>query len=78
MSLTEIEETKLNLIAWIEQLSDTSMLNILDGLKNSRTDSPRWETLSDAHKQHINEGIEDDEQGRVISSEEFWKNLKNG
>lgn len=29
-------------------------------------------------KKHINEGIEDEENGRVISSEEFWKNLKNG
>ena len=77
MSLTEIKETKSELIEWIEHLSDENMLNILNGLKNSELGSGRWEDLSDAQKRHINEGIDDEENGRVISSEEFWRNLKN-
>jgi len=78
MSTAEIEQTKSNLIAWIEQLSDSYMLTALDSLRNSTTDGDWWETLSDTEKQHINEGIADEENGRVISSAEFWQNLKNG
>jgi hypothetical protein len=78
MSVAEIEETKSNLIAWIEGLSDINMLNALDSLRNSNTNGDWWDDLTDAQKQHINEGIDDEENGRVISSAEFWKNLKNG
>jgi hypothetical protein len=78
MSATEIKETKSNLIAWIEGLSDINMLTALDSIRNSNTDRDWWDDLSDAQKQHINEGIEDEENGRVISSAEFWNNLKNG
>jgi len=78
MSAAEIEQTKSNLIAWIEQLSDSYMLAALDSLRNSTTDGDWWENLSDTEKQHINEGIADEENGRVISSAEFWQNLKNG
>jgi hypothetical protein len=78
MSVAEIEETKSNLIAWIEGLSDINMLTALDSLRNSNTNGDWWDDLSDAQKQHINEGIDDEENGRVISSAEFWKNLKNG
>ncbi|BAU53293.1 MULTISPECIES: hypothetical protein [Mucilaginibacter] len=78
MSIAEIKETKSNLIAWIEQLSDSNMLTVLDSLRNSEQDGDWWDNLPEWQKQHINEGIEDEENGRVISSEEFWKNLKNG
>jgi hypothetical protein len=78
MSATEIKETKSNLIAWIEGLSDINMLTALDSLRNSKPTGDWWDDLSEAQKQHINEGIDDEENGRVISSAEFWKNLKNG
>jgi len=78
MSITEIEEIKSNLIVWIQQLSDLNMLEVLDGLRGSKPDKDWWDDLSDMQKLHINEGIEDDEHGRVISSKKFWKNLKNG
>ncbi|WDZ99987.1 hypothetical protein [Mucilaginibacter sp. SJ] len=35
-----------------------------------------WENLSEAQKQHIDEGIADAENGRKISSKEFWDKLK--
>ena len=78
MSIAEIKETKTNLIAWIDQLSDANMLTVLDSLRTSKPDDDWWENLSDAQKQHINEGIEDEENGRLISSDEFWKRLRNG
>jgi hypothetical protein len=78
MSTAEIKKTKLNLISWIEQLSDANMLVFLDGLRNTKSDEDWWQELSVSQKQHINEGIEDIENGRVVSSAEFWNALKNG
>jgi len=78
MSVAEIQKTKSSLIAWIEQLSDTKMLSVLEGLKDTGSKNDWWSGLSDAQKQHINAGLEDAENGRLISSNEFWSKLKNG
>ncbi|TSD64159.1 hypothetical protein FFF34_016555 [Inquilinus sp. KBS0705] len=77
MSIAEIKETKGSLIAWIEQLSDTNMLSFLEGLKNSRSDKDWWDDLTDTQIENINQGLADIESGRVISSDDFWKKLKN-
>ena len=77
MSVAEIKKTKSNLIAWIEQLSDSNMLMVLDGLRNARSDKDWWSDLSESQKQHIQEGIDDAENGRVVSAAEFWNSLKN-
>ena len=78
MSVTEVKETKLNLKAWIDQLSDTNMLFLLDGLRTLNSGKFSWYDLSEYQKQHISEGLYDIENGRVMSSEEFWNQLKNG
>jgi hypothetical protein len=78
MSIAEIKQTKSNLIAWIEQLSDTNMLSFLESLKNSKSDNDWWNELSESQKNHINEGLSDDENGHTVSSSEFWNKLKNG
>ncbi|MGF7081129.1 hypothetical protein [Mucilaginibacter sp. UYCu711] len=78
MSIAEIKQTKSNLIAWIEQLSDTNMLSFLESLKDSKTSGDWWDDLSEAQRQNIDEGIKDLEEGRTISSAEFWHKLKNG
>jgi hypothetical protein len=78
MSIAEVKETKSNLKAWIDQLSDTKMLFLLDGLRTANSGSFCWDDLSELQKQHINEGLDDIENGRVLSSEEFWNQLKNG
>jgi hypothetical protein len=77
MSTAEIEKTKSNLIAWIDQLSDSKILTFLDGLRNIKSEPDWWDDLSDAQKHEINEGIADADAGRVITSEEFWRRLKN-
>jgi hypothetical protein len=47
--------------------------------KNELNADENWSILlSDDQRRHINEGIVDEENGQTISSEEFWKNLKNG
>lgn len=78
MSVAEIKRTKVDLIAWIEQLSDTNMLSVLEGLKDTKSKNDWWADLSEAQKQHINDGLEDAENGRSVSSNEFWNALKNG
>jgi hypothetical protein len=77
MSIAEIKQTKSNLIAWIEQLSDTNMLAFLESLKNSKTSGDWWDDLSEGQKAQINEGIEDTKAGRIMSSDEFWNKVKN-
>jgi len=78
MSVAEIKQTKLDLIAWIEQLSDTTTLAFLEGVKESNSSKDWWDDLSESQKENINEGIKDIEEGRTVSSAEFWKILKNG
>jgi hypothetical protein len=78
MSAAEIKETKSDLIAWIEGLSDVNLLTILNGLKDSQSEKDWWDDLSENQKRHINEGLVDVRNGRVMSSEVFWKKLKNG
>jgi hypothetical protein len=78
MSVAEIKKAKLDLIAWIEGLSDVNLLTILNGLKDSRLEKDWWDDLSENQKRHLNEGLEDAKEGRVMSSEAFWKKLKNG
>jgi predicted transcriptional regulator len=78
MLTAKVKETKSNLKAWIDQLSDTKMLFILDGLRAASSDKNSWGDLSEYQKQHINAGLDDIEHGRVMSSDEFWNQLKNG
>jgi len=78
MSVAEIKQAKLNLIAWIEQLSDTTTLAFLEGLKESKSGKDWWDDMSEAQRQNINEGLRDAQEGRTVSSVEFWKRLKNG
>jgi hypothetical protein len=77
MSAAEIKETKSNLIAWINQLSDANMLSMLDGLRTLGVDDYSWDNLTEFQKKHIAEGLDDIEHGRVISSEELWSRLKD-
>jgi hypothetical protein len=78
MSVAEIKKTKSDLIAWIEALSDVNLLTVLNGLKDSQSEKDWWDDLSENQKRRINEGLEDARNGRVMSSEIFWKKLKNG
>ncbi|MFM2155673.1 MAG: hypothetical protein RL516_422 [Bacteroidota bacterium] len=78
MSTAELNKIKLDLIAWINKLSDENMIEFLDGLKRSKSKSDWWDGLSESQKKMLEEGIDDIEKGDVISSEQFWKELRNG
>ncbi|MBK7105108.1 MAG: hypothetical protein IPH62_07480 [Ignavibacteriae bacterium] len=77
MSTTEINEIKLNLISWINQLSDTNLLTFLDGLKSSKSKGDWWDQLSENQRKIVLAGIKDADLGNTISSKLFWEKLTN-
>ena len=77
MSTAELNSIKLNLIAWISQLSDADVIGFLDGLRISRAKTDWWEELSPAQQKEILSGMKDAEEGKVMDSSKFWENLKN-
>jgi predicted transcriptional regulator len=78
MSTAELNKKKLDLIAWINGLSDEHVIEFLDGLKASETRADWWDDLSITQQQMIKSGMRDIETGNVFSSSQFWNALKNG
>jgi hypothetical protein len=77
MSTAEINGIKLDLIAWINQLSDADMISFLDSIRVSRSKKDWWKDLSAAQKKQIMAGLKDADKGKMISSKVFWNKLKN-
>jgi hypothetical protein len=75
MSAAEIKKTRTKLISWIEQLSDPNVLDFLDGIIQSNTKKDWFDELSLKQQNHLNEGLEDIKNGKVMSSDQFWNNL---
>ncbi len=78
MSTAELNKKKLDLIAWINTLSDERTIDFLDGLKSSGSNGDWWDELSISQQKSIRTGIDDIEKGHVITPSEFWNSLKNG
>ncbi len=77
MSTAELNGIKLDLIDWINKLSDADLIQFLDGLRISRAQNDWWDELSIAQKKQILAGLKDADEGRLIDSKNFWKNLNN-
>ena len=77
MSTAELNGIKLDLIDWISQLSDTDLIQFLDGLRISRAQNDWWKELSVAQKKQILAGLKDADEGKLMDSNNFWKNLNN-
>ena len=77
MSSAELNQKKLDLIAWINRLSDENIIEFLDGLKRSKSKDDWWDGLSENQQKMLQNGIDDIENGNVISSNQFWEVLKN-
>lgn len=75
MSSAELNTIKLNLISWINQLSDTDLISFLNGLRVSNAKSDWWNKLSEAQKKQVLAGLKDAENNKVMESEKFWKSL---
>jgi len=77
MSTAELNGIKLDLIDWINKLSDADLIQFLDGLRISRAQNDWWEELPLAQKKQILAGLKDADEGKLIDSKKFWKNLNN-
>ena len=77
MKAAELNQTKSKLKDWIDQLDSSEIIEFLDGLKDSSTDPKLWDSLSETKKKIIQKGLNDAKEERVVSSQKFWKELKN-
>ncbi|HEX7584359.1 MAG TPA: hypothetical protein VF373_06685 [Prolixibacteraceae bacterium] len=77
MSAAELNGIKLDLIDWINKLSDADLIQFLDGLRISRAQNDWWEELSTSQKKQILAGLKDADEGKLMDSGKFWNNLNN-
>ena len=77
MQISELNKKKLDLIDWINQLSDKNTIEFLDNLKSATSKDDWWDELSDNEQKKLQKGMDDIKNGNVISSAQFWKELKN-
>ena len=77
MQISELNKKKLDLIDWINQLSDKNTIQFLDNQKSATSKDDWWDELSDNEQKKLQNGMNDIENGHVISSTQFWKELKN-
>jgi hypothetical protein len=73
MKAIDLNSTKLELIKWISSLNDDKVLELINSFRISKTDKDWWEELSDQQKKEIEMSLKDLDEGKGISSEEFWK-----
>ena len=78
MSTAELNTIKLNLIDWINHLSDNDLIVFLDGLRISNVKTDWWDNLSASQKEEIQAGLKDAESGYVMEKKVFWEKFKNG
>ena len=77
MSTAELNRIKSGLIEWISQMSDVKLITAINKLRFSKSKEDWWDELSDVEKEIVQAGIDDADKGNLISSEEFWRQLKN-
>ena len=78
MSTMEFNLLREELAQWVSSLDDSSLLNLLNSIKLSRskTDIDWWDELTEDQKKNIQLGLKDLEEGRIMSSQAFWKRLR--
>ena len=62
----DIQNTKIELIQWLTTLDDKSLIQKILDLRTNQT-KDWWNTVSEAEKESIEQGIIDADNGRVIS-----------
>lgn len=80
MSTTEFNLMREELARWVGSLNDSNLLNLLNSIKLSRSAAKGdwWQDLTEQGRENIQFGLKDIEEGNIISSEEFWKELNSG
>ncbi|MBZ0243726.1 MAG: hypothetical protein K8F24_10960 [Bacteroidales bacterium] len=68
------ETIKLELIEWLAKLNDIDILNYLKVVKDSRADNKDWwNDLTEQQKLGIQKGLQDIDEGRVVSHNDVKK-----
>ena len=62
----DIQAEKLNLITWLTQLNDSSVISEIKALKKE-SEHDWWDTLSKQQQQDIDEGLKDLKDGKKKS-----------
>lgn len=62
----DIQAEKLNLITWLTQLNDSSVISEIKALKKE-SEHDWWDTLSKQQQQDIDEGLKDLKEGKKKS-----------
>ena len=65
----DIQAEKLNLIKWLTEVEETSVIEQFIVLKNKQQ-SDWWDEISDEEKAEIEVGLAEDDRGEVLSNEE--------
>ena len=80
MSASNLSPTKQELIDWISHLNDESLLHFLNAIRQSQQEKGHdwWDELSGTEKENIHAGLQDIQQAKTLTSEEFRHQLKNG
>ena len=80
MGTAELNNTKKELVGWIQSLTDDSILSLLSSVKLSCEGKSIdwWEELTESDRVNILNGIRDYQQGETMKSKEFWNGLTNG
>ena len=78
METTE-SKIKEELTHWIQAINDAHLLHLLNSIKlsESNTKVDWWDELTEHQRENIQLGIEDLNEGRTISSQEFWSELRS-
>lgn len=69
-----IEKRKIKLISIISQLYDTNTLEEIENILMNN-DTNWWNKISESEKQAIEAGLQDAEEGKLISHEQVIKNI---
>ena len=64
MTMTNIQERKLELIQWLSVIEDTSLLDKIAELKD-QSSRDWWDEISDAEKESISKGLKDAAAGKL-------------
>ena len=68
-----IQTLKYEIIEWITQTNDDSLLKVLKSVKDSSVGNADWlDKLSTEELESLNRGIENHKAGDVLTSKHFW------
>ena len=79
MSTAKFNSAREELIRWIGSIKDVGLLNLLNSIRMSATepDEDWWDSLTEEERQNIESGIKDLNEGKTMSSSDFWKQMKD-